>query len=170
MRGGKQSLVFSRTVHSQTVGCNKKKIKMAKEIATEIEINSTSERVWQVLTDFDNYSNWNPFIKSITGKKIVGQKLATQIIPPNRKLMKFSPVVLTFETNKELRWLGSGPIKGVFDGEHYFKIIEQENGSVKFEHGERFSGILVGLMPKLLIDTKLGFKQMNEALKKECEK
>ncbi|MFT5887128.1 MAG: hypothetical protein ACI9IP_003601, partial [Arcticibacterium sp.] len=43
------------------------------------------------------------------------------------------------------------------------------NGIIKFEHGEIFSGILVGLMPKLLVDTKLGFQQMNEALKKVCE-
>lgn len=143
---------------------------MIKRIETDIEINSTPQRVWKVLTDFEKYAVWNPFIKSIVGEKSVGKKLSTQIIPPNRKLMKFSPVVLTFEPNKELRWLGSGAIKGIFDGEHYFKIIEQENSSVKFEHGEIFSGLLVGLMPKLLQDTKIGFELMNMALKKECEK
>lgn len=142
---------------------------MAKELKTDIHINSTPEKVWEVLTEFDNYPNWNPFIKSISGKKIVGEKLVTQIIPPNRKLMTFKPVILNFETNKELRWLGSAIIKGIFDGEHYFKIIEQANGSVKFEHGEIFSGFLVQFMPKLLEDTKQGFEQMNEALKKECE-
>lgn len=143
---------------------------MAKEITTEIRINSTPERVWQVLTDFDNYSTWNPFIISIEGEKGVGQKLATQITPPHRKLMKFNPTVLAFEPNKELRWLGSAPVKGLFEGEHYFKISEDENGSVTFKHGEKFRGLLVSLMPKLLEDTKLGFHQMNEALKKECEK
>ena len=143
---------------------------MTIEIATEIEMNATPERVWEVLTDFDNYPKWSPFITSISGEIKEGSTLVTQIIPPNRKLMKFSPVVLTFETNKELRWIGRAGIKGVFDGEHYFKIIEQENGSVKFEHGEIFSGILVGFMHKLIADTKLGFEQMNEALKKECEK
>lgn len=72
-------------------------------------------------------------------------------------------------SQKELRWLGSGAIKGLFDGEHYFKLHPLEDGSVRFEHGENFSGILVGLMPKLLDDTKLGFEQMNVAFKKECE-
>lgn len=147
-----------------------KKKNMTRRIETVIEINSTPQRVWKILTDFENYSEWNPFIKSIAGEKSVGKKLATQITPPNRKLMKFNPVVLTFEPNKELRWLGSGAIKGIFDGEHYFKIVNQENGAVKFEHGEIFSGLLVAIMPKLLNDTKIGFEQMNEALKKECEK
>ncbi len=142
---------------------------MAKEVKTEILINASSEKVWEVLTDFENYPSWNPFIKSISGNKDVGQILATEIEPPNRKPMKFTPKVLAFEPNKELRWLGSAAIKGIFDGEHYFKILEQENNIIKFEHGERFSGILVGLMPKLIVDTKLGFEQMNEALKKVCE-
>jgi hypothetical protein len=142
---------------------------MAKEIETDILINSDSKRVWQVLTDFKSYSNWNPFIKSIRGERLVGKKLAIEILPPNRKLMKFTPILLRVDSELELRWLGSGPVKGIFDGEHYFKIIPQENGSIKFIHGERFSGILVRFMPKLLIDTLNGFEQMNEAFKKECE-
>lgn len=142
---------------------------MTIEIATEIEINSTPDKVWNVLTDFQNYSTWNPFIKSITGEKREGERLVIQIIPPNRKQMKFTPVVLTFANNEELRWQGRAGIKGIFDGEHYFKIIEQENGSVKFKQGEIFSGILVGFMRKIIKDTKLGFEQMNMALKKECE-
>lgn len=142
---------------------------MVKLLETEIEINASAERVWQVLTAFENFPKWNPFIKSIQGEKGLGKRLAIEILPPNRKSMKFTPVILAFDVNKELRWLGSGQIKGLFDGEHYFKISDQGNGTVKFEHGERFSGILVGLMPKLLQDTKLGFEQMNEAFKAECE-
>lgn len=143
---------------------------MAKQLQTEIEINTSPERVWQVLTDFENYPNWNPFIKSISGKQEVGESLATEIMPPNRDLMKFKPKILTLEPNRELRWLGSAALKGIFDGEHYFKITDLENGSVRFEHGERFTGILIPFMPKLFKDTKLGFEQMNEAFKKECEK
>jgi hypothetical protein len=142
---------------------------MSKEIKTEILIKSDPKRVWQVLTDFKSYPNWNPFIKSIRGEKIVGNKLATEILPPNRRIMKFTPVLLAVDSERELRWLGSGPVRGIFDGEHYFKIIPQENGSVKFIQGEKFSGILVRFMPKLLADTKHGFEQMNEALRKECE-
>lgn len=149
---------------------SRKKIDLnGKKISTEIHINASPEKVWQVLTNFENYPNWNPFIKTISGEKVVGQELATEITPPNRKSMKFKPKVLVFNINKELWWLGTAPIKRLFDSEHYFRLVEQEKGTVKFEHGEMFSGILVGMMPKLLIDTKLGFEQMNEALKIACE-
>ncbi|MFM2360786.1 MAG: hypothetical protein RLY16_2779, partial [Bacteroidota bacterium] len=41
---------------------------MAKEIKTTIEIHASPARVWEVLTNFDEYPNWNPFIKSLKGE------------------------------------------------------------------------------------------------------
>lgn len=141
-----------------------------KTIQTQIIINATPAKVWSVLTQFESYPDWNPFITSIAGEKSVGGKLETTILPPNRKQMNFKPRILVLDENTELRWLGTAGIRGIFDGEHYFKIKDLGNGSVKFEHGEKFTGILVGLMPKVIIDTKLGFELMNEALRNECEK
>jgi uncharacterized protein YndB with AHSA1/START domain len=40
---------------------------MSKEINTEILINATPKKVWSILTNFAEYPNWNPFIKSIKG-------------------------------------------------------------------------------------------------------
>lgn len=140
-----------------------------KHIQTDITIATDSKTAWKVLTNFQDYPNWNPFIKSISGEVKKGAKLEIEIKPPNRKPMTFKPTLLRVDSEKELRWLGSGPVKGLFDGQHYFKIIEQEDDTIKFEHGEIFTGILVGLMPKLLVDTKLGFEQMNNAFKEVCE-
>jgi len=39
-----------------------------KGISSEIEISTSAEKVWQVLTDFDSFPEWNPFIKMIEGK------------------------------------------------------------------------------------------------------
>ena len=35
---------------------------MAKQLRTHIDIHASPERVWQVLTDFAAYPDWNPFI------------------------------------------------------------------------------------------------------------
>ena len=43
-----------------------------KEIKTEIIINTKPEKVWEVLTDFENYPTWNPFIQNISGEQKVG--------------------------------------------------------------------------------------------------
>ena len=37
-----------------------------KNLRTEIIIQSTREKVWKILTDFDTYGEWNPFITEIS--------------------------------------------------------------------------------------------------------
>ena len=84
--------------------------------------------------------------------------------------MTFKPVVLVFEENKELRWRGKLWFAGIFDGEHRFVLKANEDGLTEFIHAEKFSGILVPFMRKMLNGrTKNGFVKMNEALKKKVE-
>jgi len=143
-------------------------IAMAKEIKTEIVINATPERVWSILISFDNYPNWNPFIKSIKGEVKVGNKIKVNIQAPNSKVMTFKPRVLAFETNKELSWLGQLLFTGLFDGEHKFELIDNGNGTTTFKQSEKFKGILIGLLN--LENTKNGFEAMNVKLKEMAER
>lgn len=143
---------------------------MAKEIKTEILINATPDKVWAILTDFDNYPNWNPFIKSVKGQVAVGNKITARMEPPGANGMTFVPKVLVFETNKEFRWLGHLLFPGLFDGEHKFELIDNKNGTTTFRQSERFRGILVPLFQKMLdINTTNGFIQMNKKLKELAE-
>lgn len=143
---------------------------MKKELYTEIEINAAPEKVWQILIDFADYPNWNPFIKSIKGKPEVGEKLENFIQPSGAKGMTFKPTLLVVEKEKELRWLGKFFVPGLFDGEHFFKIETLDEKRVKFIHGENFKGLLVGFLAKSLdTDTLRGFREMNEALKHLAE-
>jgi len=143
---------------------------MAKEIKSEILINAMPEKVWSILTDFDKYPNWNPFIKSITGNVLVGNKITARLEPPGAKGMTFKPKVLVFETNKELRWIGHLLFPGLFDGEHKFELIYNGNGTTTFKQVEKFRGILVPLFKKMLdVNTFNGFNLMNKKLKELAE-
>ncbi len=136
-------------------------------VETSIEINATPEQVWSVLTNFETYPEWNPFIKQISGTPEAGQTLSVTIEPPGGKSQHFTPRVLSAEPGHELRWLGQVGMARVFDGRHYFVIDTegQPDGWVKFVHGESFEGLLVPFMAKQL-DTKVrqGFEAMNQAL------
>lgn len=135
-------------------------------IETQILINASPAQIWDIFADFKKYPDWNPFVKKLTGDVAEGNQI--RILLPE---MTFKPTVLKFETNKELRWLGKLFFKGLFDGEHYFVLQENEDGTTTFIHGENFSGMLVGLFKKKLnSETKAGFVAMNEALKKRVEK
>ena len=141
------------------------KTDMAKHIHTSIQINANSAAVWKVLTDFDSYPDWNPFITSLTGEVAVGNKLAIQL--PN---MSFKPKVLTYTKNTELKWLGHLLFKGLFDGEHRFLLTDNGDGTTTLDHSEQFSGFLVKAFAKSLDgETKAGFNAMNKALKKRVE-
>lgn len=138
---------------------------MTKEIKTSIQINASKESIWKILTDFEKYPEWNPFVKSLTGKVEVGEKIHIKLPGIN-----FKPKVLVFDKNREFKWLGHLLFKGLFDGEHRFLLKEQKDGSFQFIHSEKLSGLLVKMFSKSLDkDTTKGFKEMNMALKKRAE-
>jgi len=144
----------------------KKTTAMAKEIKTTILIHSTPEKVWSILTNFDNYPNWNPFIKSIKGEVKVGNNIIARLEPPEASGMTFKPKILSYDVNKELSWLGHLFIPGLFDGQHKFELIDNENGTTTFNQSESFKGILVPMFKKMLdINTVNGFEAMNKKLK-----
>jgi hypothetical protein len=136
---------------------------------SEIEIDAPPERVWQVLTDFDAYPEWNPFIRSIEGDPEVGSRLRVRIEPPGSRGMTFKPTVQAAEPARELRWLGRLFVPGLMDGEHRLALEPLDGGRSRFIQSERFSGVLVGLLGRMLAATEQGFKQMNEALKRRAE-
>ncbi|MBW8243679.1 SRPBCC domain-containing protein [Muricauda oceani] len=140
------------------------------EIKTQIIVNAPPNKVWAVLMDFENYPDWNSFIKRITGKPKVGGQILVSIVSPEGRHMTFKPTVLVFEHNKEFRWLGKLWFKGVFDGEHTFELVDNGNGTTIFNHSETFRGLLVSLFKKQLeISTRSGFERMNSDLKQRVE-
>jgi hypothetical protein len=142
---------------------------MQKKIKTEIIIHASSQKVWAILTHFPQYTEWNPFIKRISGSLGVGDKLSVRIETPDSSTMNFSPVVKELIPEHLFVWQGKFMIKGLFDGEHRF-ILEDCETHIKFIHEEVFTGILVSFFPKSFFEKiQLSFQQMNLALKQRSE-
>jgi hypothetical protein len=143
---------------------------MKKEIRTSIKINATHRQVWNTLVQTEKYPEWNPFITSFKGSIKVGEQVVAHIEPPGQKGMTFKPTILEVIENKTFRWLGKLFIKGLFDGEHIFEMIDNGDGTTTFIQREKFTGILVGLILKMIgNNTKAGFELMNETLKSKVE-
>jgi hypothetical protein len=100
------------------------------------------------------------------GEKKAGARLVNTMVMKGQKPMTFKPVVLKAEAGVELRWLGRLFVPGLFDGEHYFKL-EAVDGGTRLTHGERFSGILIGMLD--MEDAKASFEAFNAGLKKRAE-
>ena len=141
-----------------------------KQLHTEIEISTPAERVWELLTDFASYPQWNPFIRNISGQPAPGERFEVRLERPGGRAMTFKPKVLRAEPYRELRWLGHLRLPGVFDGEHSFTIEPLEDNRVRFIQREAFKGLLVPLFAwSLESNTQRGFEEMNHALKERAE-
>ena len=52
--------------------------------------------------------------------------------------------------NFDNNWIGKLFVKGIFDGEHYFLLESVGPNGTHFTQGENFTGILSGLMMKMI--------------------
>ena len=141
------------------------------KICTDIIIDAPAEKVWGILTDFESFDDWNPFIQVKKGKLETGAQLEVLLQLPGRKAITMKPTVVKVEPVREFRWSGSMWVKGIFDGEHAFRIEELDENKSRLIQCERFKGVLAPLILHVIEeDVQQGFESMNLSLKKECEK
>lgn len=143
---------------------------MNEQIETHIRIDAPIEAVWAVLTDFQAYPTWSPTIAEFFGTPKVGQRTKVLLTQPGGTSITMNPIFLQIDANRELRWKGRLLLNGIFDGEHYFQLESLSNGQTELIQGEKFSGLLVPFMKKMIHgNTKLGFEAFNRAIKERVE-
>jgi hypothetical protein len=145
-------------------------------VNTEIIIAAPPSLVRQIFLDFSAYPQWNPFITSVQ----VSNPEAPPGTPFKIIAWKFYPDSSTIVENnpKEFSWVGYIINKRFFKGHHYFKFEPfgdevGDNGETlkcKFVQGEGLSGFLSLFSFVNGPILKIGFKQMNKALKIRAEK
>jgi len=139
-----------------------------KELVTSVDIDAPAETVWEVLVDFEAYSEWNPRTR-IAGRAVEGERLVVAPGPDAGNMPTFRPTVLRAD-GAELRWLGHLYVRGLFDGEHRFVVEDLGEGWSRLTQSESFGGVLVRPIMRLYgEDTKAGFEAVNAALKDRAE-
>lgn len=141
-----------------------------RELITTIEIKAPIERVWNVLTDFPTYPQWNPMIRQVTGELRTGGRLSVHFQPAGRKPRRFKPKLILVAPNRELRWLGWPRFPTLFDSEHYWRLQTVSDGSTHLEHGMVMYGLLAPVAAILMEDaSRAPFEAMNRAHKARAE-
>jgi hypothetical protein len=138
-------------------------------LRTDVVIDAPAEDVWKVLMDFPSYPDWNPFVRSIAGRPVVGTQLTVVVEPPGYPPSTFEPEVLEAEPGVEFRWLGHLVVPGLLDGHHGFRLEPLPGGRARLIHDESFSGLLVPLLGSVFAKTEVGMQQMDDALKLRAE-
>jgi hypothetical protein len=140
------------------------------EICTETEIAASAERVWQVLTDFPAYSQWNPVISEIRGEMKVGSWLVVRVPALGGISTRFRARILRVEPPRELRWLGRFVLSSLFAGEHALIIEPLGDSRVRFVQREVYTGVLARAFLLIMgANNRRAFERMNLALKARAE-
>ena len=141
-----------------------------KTVSTEIKIRAKPEKVWDVLTKFSDYEEWNPVMTRIIGEANLGKKIEVHIRTIKGKNRIYHPTITKFDINKELRWQGRSFLPGIFKGERIFEIKVISSEEISLIHLEVFRGIGVKLLGNRLDeDLQQSFEAMNIALKARAE-
>ncbi len=141
-----------------------------RELQTEIRIAASIDQVWQVLTDFDHWKDWNPMVNSANGNAALDSKVSITMRGPNGKdAMKYQAAVLEVSPPKSFRWRATMMSGLIFTNDRVFELRE-ENGGTVFINKEEFSGLMVPLfwnkMNQFVVPM---LEEMNNALKNKLE-
>ncbi len=136
-------------------------------IERDLEIAASPQAVWRVLTDFEAYPDWNPYVLAVDGDATPGETIAITILQENwPKPLTVHPRIVTVNPPRELRWHGSPLMTGFLETDHYFQLEELGPNRTRLHHAEEFRGWLARRMDdeEHHAPTRNAFQAMNDAL------
>lgn len=144
-------------------------------VYTDIVIDKPIEAVWEVLTDFDNMSNWSTSFQGLSGNisnggSAVATFLITDSSSGNIVSVEF-PHTLSYTEGLQFGW--SDPI-AVFPGitdNHLYKLEALSTCQTRFIQTDEFSGTDANITAEIVArSSATGYNQFNTELKTEVEK
>ena len=131
----------------------------------EVRIQAEAPRVWGLLTDAKDFARWNSTVASIDGEIRDGARLRIRVPGSDRV---FTPVISGVVPPAHMTWTGG--LAGLFKGVRTFDLEPAGDGSTGFAMEERFSGLMLPLVRRLLPDFGPIFERYAHDLKREAER
>lgn len=134
-----------------------------------VDIQASPARAWEILTDFESFPSWNPFIRSASGRLVPGGQLEVKL-RLGRLPITLRPRLTVVDEPRELRWRARQFVPGLFDVDRRFLLQPIDATTCRFHQSETATGILAPLiMPLLRRQILHGYQEMNSALKRRAE-
>ena len=139
------------------------------QLRSEIEISAAAPLVWEVLTNFRAYGEWNPYIVQAEGELKQGAVITTVINFPGSSERTFKRRITQLVDCEELRWNWSSLLRAVAESEQYFKLQPASDTRVRLIIGENLSGILAPREPSQLSQISQGLTLLTQAIKRRVD-
>ena len=127
------------------------------------------DHVWQVISDLESYSSWNPFMTKATGRvRGFPHQLSITIRAPGWKANELQAQGPGGHPNQRIRWIGRLLVPGLFDGAHLLQV-EPLKVTLAVYAVRAIQWMLTWFAGNLPRRTLAGFEAMNAALKQRSE-
>lgn len=114
----------------------------AKVVSMSSTVPGPKAEVWEVLTDFAGYEEWNPVVTSASGQAREGADLELDVRLPGHDPETLDPSVLIARPERKLRWQDRPLLPGIEDWEYEFVLQPVEDGRVLVVQQLRIEGLL----------------------------
>jgi len=130
----------------------------------EVNVRASAPRIWNLLTDAQEFPRWNSTVTRIEGEIREGAKLRVHVPGTGRV---FTPTVSGVVPDARMTWADG--VRLIFRGVRVFELRPTGDGSTDFTMAERFSGLMVPFVKRYLPDFRPIFARYASDLKLEAE-
>jgi uncharacterized protein YndB with AHSA1/START domain len=134
------------------------------------KINAPVEKVWEALTDCQEYENWNPFIVKADGVPHEGASIEVACAFDSGKAIRGTAQVTAHEHHKHLGWQLSSSIPGFRSWSVDIKVNEDGGQGTDLSVSTSLSGLSSLVMGPRIDDVQSGFQRMADAMNKRFSK
>ena len=132
-----------------------------------VEIESSPDAIWAILTDAPGYRVWDSGVERVDGRIAPGEKITVRSTAnPGRA---FPVKVTEFEPGQRMTWSGGMPL-GLFKGVRTFTLAPEGPGTTRFTMREEYTGPLLPMIWRSMPDLGPSFRQFANGLKQRAER
>ncbi|MGD1937818.1 MAG: SRPBCC domain-containing protein [Cyanophyceae cyanobacterium] len=138
---------------------------------TEVIIHAPQELVWNQVTDFEAYSQWNPFVIEAHAEFKVGAKI--RFLEDLKRFGQhwISAQFLSIDPPNSFVWQGHFAAPFLFTVRHPFLLEAMGDRQTRFTQIHENSGLLIPYLAwrGIYCVSHQGYLHYNQALKERCE-
>ena len=141
---------------------------MALKIEHRVGIRATSDRLWELVSELENWRHWNPIHPGASGKIAFGSTLTVHEAFPGEEPAAVEVKVTDWAPLEQLVWAQKGFL---WTSLRYLEIEELAPGSCIFANGILYEGYRAkSELKRRGRAFKLGFGILGEAIKEKAER
>jgi hypothetical protein len=107
-----------------------------------VVVEAPRELIWDVLTDFEAYDEWNPYVTRANGIASEGADIELTLDASDAEAEEAAAEVLIVHPRRKLEWRTRVLVPGLLDHEQIFRVLPLGPRRFRLVQEARFEGLL----------------------------